>query len=145
MQILKNINWNNLVYFFKHVKIGSTLEHEMDKELQKQKLEQLWDFWSVRRVFKTLTRSNLLMPKLFQNHSITIGQSGQIVLSTLDLVDKKKFHCRTKWQHKVEWIRLVKNLNSCSLQEITKDLRKKVLNLWSLKHIVVLRMKISSW
>jgi hypothetical protein len=27
------------------VKIGSILEHEMDKELQKQKLEQLWDFF----------------------------------------------------------------------------------------------------
>jgi len=69
------------------------------------------------------------MPKLFQNHSITIGQSGQIVLSTLDLVDKRKCHCKTKWQHKVERIRLVKNLNSCSLWEIMKDLRKEVLNL----------------
>jgi hypothetical protein len=27
------------------VKIGSALEHEMDKELWNQKLEQLWDFF----------------------------------------------------------------------------------------------------
>jgi hypothetical protein len=82
-------------------------------------------FWNIGRVFKTLRRSNLLMPKLFQNCSIIIGQSGQNVLSTLDLVDKRKCHCRTKWQHRVEWLRLVKNLNSCSLWEIMKDFKER--------------------
>jgi hypothetical protein len=45
-----------------------------------------------------------------------------IVLSLLNKVDKRNCHWRTKWQHRVEWLGLVENLNSCSWWEIEKDL-----------------------
>jgi len=60
----------------------------------------------------------------------TPNVKGRIVLSLWDKVDKtiflsldkRKCYCTTEWQPKVEWLRLVENLNSCSWQEIRKDL-----------------------
>jgi hypothetical protein len=49
----------------------------------------------------------------------------KIVLSLLNKVDKRKCHCRIKWEHKAECIGLVENLNSCSWWEIKKDLEEE--------------------
>jgi hypothetical protein len=40
-----------------------------------------------------------------------LDKVNKVILSWLDRVDKWKCHCRTKWQYKVEWIRLVDNLH----------------------------------
>jgi hypothetical protein len=70
------------------VKIGSTLEHEMDKELQKQKLEQLWDFLKHKKSFLNANKIKLVnakvVSKLFHHHwtkwtycIVNIGSNGQ--------------------------------------------------------------------
>jgi hypothetical protein len=75
---------------------------------------------------------------------LTPNVEGRIILSSWDKVDKtillslhkRKCYCRIEWQPKVEWLGMVENLKSCSLQEIMKDMGK-VLNWWPWKHWIV--------
>jgi hypothetical protein len=53
---------------------------------------------------------------------IVLSSWDKVDITILSSLDKRKCYCRIEWQPKVEWLGMVENLNSCSWQEIRKDL-----------------------